>query len=561
MKKTIILAFAILFSFAVSAADRTEKEMKAVARQQLNKMMPVSTRGGGAGEVSKLTDSDFYSIYGTENAFVVVSKDTRHTPVLAYSAKPYKPDRIPCGLQWWFGAMEEALSESVVQSVAMSPSVAVEPLLATEWGQGNPFNLKCPTLNGEKAPSGCVATAMSQVLNFFKYPETGKGRGSYTVMGGFRPWSLTLGTTYHYDLLKNKYDETTLANLTPEEEEAISTLLLHCGAAVKMNYNSDGSGAYDYDATDGLATHFRYDSLAIHCYQRNHFTNDEWMQMLLAELEARHPVIYCGQDPRAGGHAFVVDGVNNEGLVHVNWGWDGDCDGYYSLEGLTPKRTVGFSFGYNFSSGQSMIVGYKLQEKSDEQDEYHSFWASSTAYTLKASGSNFVVTDLGGFYNYNWLPFEGSIALVFEEDKNNGQQYDIIFDEEKFGNYKGIRMWGYSSNSTDLIPFVLINNKQIPAGNYKVFLGSKDIKENAYRPFRCGGGVGAIYFNVTKNPDGTFTLDGTRRQYITTGIVNTTTTRQPDGRIYDLNGRFVGWNKNSLPKGIYIINGEKVVIR
>ena len=203
-----------------------------------------------------------------------------------------------------------------------------------------------------------------------------------------------------------------------------------------------------------------------------------------------------------------------------------------------------------------MIVGYKLQES---QTNKMNITRSGLhrAYTLKTSGNNFVVTDLGGFYNYNWLPFEGSIALVFEEDKDNGRQYDIIFDEEKFGNYKGIRMWGYSSNATDLIPFILINNKPVPAGNYRVFLGSKDIKENAYRPFRCGGGVGAIYFNVTKNPDGTFTLDGTRRQYITTGIVNTTTIRQPDGRIYDLNGRFVGWNKNSLPKGIYIINGEK----
>lgn len=557
MKNKVLLAIAIMTLCSANAAERTEREMREIAAKKLRAIHKVTR--GNVESVKKLSDAICYNIYGTDDSFVIISKDSDQTPVLAYSDTPYNEDRIPCGLKWWLSSVEAGFECPESGRMTRANNTVVEQLLTTEWGQDDPFNLKCPALEGAKTPSGCVATAMSQILNYFKYPETGKGRSSYTVQGGFRPWSLTFGTTYRYDLLKDKYDEATIANLTDEEREAISTLLLHCGAAVKMNYNSDGSGAYDYDATDGMATFFRYDSLALHCYKRDHFTNEEWMKMLSDELAANHPVLYCGQDTRFGGHAFIVDGINAEGLVHVNWGWNGDCNGYYMLDGLTPKRTVGYTFGYNFSSGQSMIVGYKLQEYPDEHDEYKSFWATGKTYNLKISGSNFVISDLDGFYNYNWLPFEGTISLVFEE-MNNGVQYSVLFDEENMADYKGIRMWGWGIDATDLIPFVYVNNK-VPEGKYKVFLGSKDIREKRFQPMRCKGGSGAIYYLVTKNSDGTFNLDATRYQYTTSIIpVEDYPKKSSISKvIYDLNGRSIGSSFDTLGRGFYIIDGKKVV--
>ena len=557
MKKILLLAILISTYLTLAASERTDQEMRRIAEKQLRQLKGGTTRSGGY-NVEKIIDATSYCIYATHNSYAIVSKDTRNIPILGYSDTPYDEARIPCGMRWWLNAINSTLEESAIQTTTRGGSNAVEPLLTTEWGQGEPFNLLCPTLDGKKTPSGCVATAMSQILYYFKYPETGKGTSSYTVLGGFRPWSVRYGVTYRYDIMKNKYDATTLDNLTDEEKEAISTLLLHCGAAVKMNYNADGSGATEYDATDGMATFFRYDSLALHCYRREHFTNAEWMTLLKEELAANHPILYCGQDTRYGGHAFVVDGINAEGLVHVNWGWDGDCNGYYAIDGLTPKRTVGFAHGYNFSSGQSMIVGYKLQEKPDAEDAYTSLWASGKPYKLTISSKSFVIKNLGGFYNYSWLPFDGTIALIFEEDKENGQQYKVTLDEDRFEDYQGIRFWGWGSDELDQIPFARVNSIEMPAGSYKVFLGSKDVKEQRFQPFRCGENTGKMYYSVVKNSDGSYVIDANPKQY-TTNIRPITTTWQCRQEIYDLQGRPRGTDPSALPKGIYIINGKKVV--
>ena len=183
--------------------------MRRIAEKQLRQLKGGTTRSGGY-NVEKIIDATSYCIYATHNSYAIVSKDTRNIPILGYSDTPYDEARIPCGMRWWLNAINSTLEESAIQTTTRGGSNAVEPLLTTEWGQGEPFNLLCPTLDGKKTPSGCVATAMSQILYYFKYPETGKGTSSYTVLGGFRPWSVRYGVTYRYDIMKNKYDATTL---------------------------------------------------------------------------------------------------------------------------------------------------------------------------------------------------------------------------------------------------------------------------------------------------------------------------------------------------------------
>jgi len=563
MRIRLFFCLSILAGLTINAAERSENEMVAIAQTKLTKMLAV-TRNGVFERVSKIQEGEHYGIYGSQNGFVVVSKDKDQLPVLGFSSTPFEESKIPCGLQWWLNTVDAVINQSSQIVTTRSDGDVVEPLLTTTWGQGEPFNLLCPTLEGQRTPSGCMATAMAQIVNYFKYPETGKGVSSYSVLGGFRPWTVAFGETYHYELLKDNYDENTLSGLSDDERNAISTLLLHCGAAVKMNYNADGSGATLFEATNGFASYFRYDSLALRCYERDYFTNEEWLQIVKKELSDRHPLLYCGYDSRAGGHAFVIDGIDSEGLVHVNWGWDGDCNGYYSIDGLTPKRTIGYSAGYNFSSGQEMLSGYKLHEKPDADDIYNSMWISKNPYKLALSGANFVIKDIGGFYNKNWLPFEGAIALVFEEDKDNGHQYGIIIDDEKYENYKCVYNWGSSSDELGPFSFVRVNNEGIPAGNYKVFLGTKDVKETRFQPFRCGSHGGKIYFSVTKGSDGTYTIDATRKAFdSTTGIQaiseNYQVGKNNDKTIYDLQGRSYGDDPSALPKGVYIINGKKVV--
>ena len=131
-------------------------------------------------------------------------------------------------------------------------------------------------------------------------------------------------------------------------------------------------------------------------------------------------------------------------------------------------------------------------------------------------------------------------------------------DEEKFENYQGIRFWGWGSDELDQVPFVRVNSVDMPAGSYKVYIGSKDVKESRFQPFRCGENTGKVYYTVTKSSDGTYTIDSDAKQYTTT-IKSITTSRPTSQNIYTLDGRNMGTNPSALPKGIYIIGGRKVI--
>ena len=173
MKNKVLLAIAIMTLCSANAAERTEREMREIAAKQLRAIHKVTR--GNVESVKKLSDAICYNIYGMDDSFVIISKDSDQTPVLAYSDTPYNEDRIPCGLKWWLSSVEAGFECPESGRMTRANNTVVEQLLTTEWGQDDPFNLKCPALEGAKTPSGCVATAMSQILNYFKYPETGKG--------------------------------------------------------------------------------------------------------------------------------------------------------------------------------------------------------------------------------------------------------------------------------------------------------------------------------------------------------------------------------------------------
>ena len=337
----------------VLAGERTKEEMRMAALNTLSK----SNNARGKTVTAKISDLKEYvtmeklSVIGSDGlGFAVVTSDDRFDEVIGYSMSRFS-EEMPCGFKWWMETAEKvmentkgqtATSRSKVRSKAAKASV--EPLMTTKWGQTNPFNaLLNYTINGNSYTfiTGCVATAMAQVMKYHRYPEKSTGSIEFVVWHYLAKMSHNFGaTTYDYDKMLDEYNYQIWGSLDANAR-AVATLMQDCGMAVKMNYGTEkqGSGANSSEIPIGLKTYFAY-SDETKLYTRSDYTKTEWMQMIYNELSAGRPIIYTGQDKTdpdsIKGHAFVLHGYNSSGLVYVNWGWKGYLDGYFDIDLLKP---------------------------------------------------------------------------------------------------------------------------------------------------------------------------------------------------------------------------------
>lgn len=314
-----------------------------------------------------VTDSHATPIYyifskGEDKGFVIASADDRAVPILGYTDKgTFKSiDDFPEALKGWLKSYE--LTASKLSSAGMSPSGTysitkmrneIEPMVELFWGQDAPLNAKCPIVDGERAPVGCVGLAMAMVMAFHQYPDQGQGAVSYVNTANKQ--------TITYDFEKTKFD---FANLQPyydgyedtEEIDAVAELCFAAGASVKSEYKSTATGA-DVSAAV-FNTYFKYPSEGMALLSRSYFTPEEWEDMVYEELSNNRPVLYRGGGTLGtGGHAFVIDGYEEaSGLFHINWGWYGDADGYYNLNILRPSESGTGSNGDNVYSVDQQIV-------------------------------------------------------------------------------------------------------------------------------------------------------------------------------------------------------------
>lgn len=383
----------------------------------------------------------------------------------------------------------------------------------------SPYNTLCPEIDGVAAPTGCVATAMAQIMYYYKYPATSKGTGIYSVTtykdkndkeGTTKWYKRELGHTYEWTKMKNKY-----LRPTGDTDNAVATLMADAGAASRMNYRAAASGTIEWYAAKGFAENFRYDSLAISCLQRDFYTDAEWMEMVRKEMEAKQPVLYCGSDEIDGGHAFLLDGIQSDGKVHVNWGWSGSGNGWYDINILQPKSYNGsaLSSGNGFNIGQSMVLGFKKQETPSADEENISQWVTD-GYSFYISNNELHV-KLTNAYNYSHRVFEGRLDIVLQGMGDNSSKLytDPIFETDTETPYVDMLSgFNYGDNDHPEVDFNLSQDpelKNISAGTYKLFIGSKSTKEKAYQCLRSVGGT--IMYTLAVAADGTMTLaqDGT----------------------------------------------------
>lgn len=313
-----------------------------------------------------------YVLSRGDSGFMVLAADDVAAPVLGYSDEgTFDPDNIPENMAAWLAFYaEEIAAASRSGAPAYAPASApradrapIAPLIKTLWNQNAPYNDLCPTIGSKTAPTGCVATAMAQVMYYHQWPQgTGEGTGSVTVNGTTLSMDYSQ-TTFDWDNMLLTYS----TNATTAQKQAVATLMKACGYSVDMKYGANSSGASLRNTGNALFTNFGY-SKAVQYLERDYYSIDDWTSLIYSQLNQRLPVLYSGKSASSG-HAFVCDGYSTDGFFHINWGWGGMSDGYFLLTALTPSSQGigGSATGDGYNSIQAAIINIRRPGSDDEE--------------------------------------------------------------------------------------------------------------------------------------------------------------------------------------------------
>lgn len=348
MKKLFFLTIAALGVSLFAAAESLTAE-QALARA-LNQGGPAKARAlkPAALQLAYTSEASEFYVYDRADAdgFLIASGDTRMRPVLGVADSGVFDTSNPA-LRAWLDFYKQELAQAKAddkddetEGMNRFDNYArwqpIEPMLQTNWDQIAPYNSKTPVFNGKHAPTGCVATAMAQLIKHLGYY---KGAGTNTYSNG--------AYTYNFDKWTpdfSKMPAKITANSPQEQIDEISELMLACGMAVNMGYSERSSGAGD--PINGLKTFLGYDNASV-TYPRTSFNTPQWESLIYDQLAQGRPLYYAGTGD--GGHAFICDGYSSDGLFHFNWGWGGVGDGYFALSALNPQNqgTGSGEGGYN----------------------------------------------------------------------------------------------------------------------------------------------------------------------------------------------------------------------
>lgn len=334
--KTIFLFMSALLTLTSAHAQQvSEQEALQKAQQFFNKAnLSSASRGRASRKAPELklanNRSEFYVFNDRANGgYVVVSGDERMPDVLAYSYDgQIDANNVPCNMQAWLEEYAEQVKylrahpEAKATRRAVTERENIGPLLKCWFNQDYPYNAKCPLSDGRQCLTGCVATAMAQIMYYWQWPK----QTTDTIPGYQSISKLDIPdlpaipiTTIDWDniLSEYRYGET----YSDSQVDAISTLMLLCGTSVCMIYGPGSSMGDSFLAAKALSRYFDYDDIISHYYRDEINDTEEWEKMIYDELKDGRPVLYSASGPR-GGHAFVLDGYE-EGYFHVNWGWGG----------------------------------------------------------------------------------------------------------------------------------------------------------------------------------------------------------------------------------------------
>ena len=317
--------------------------------------------------------NDYYAFNINGGGFVIVAGEDRANPILGFSDRghldfnnlPENFKALMCGYKEEIEFLQTHPEYKVPAIDRSSNGPGVAPLVKSTWGQEEPYDWQCPVYQGQYCVVGCVATAMAQVMYYWKYPTSCSSISSYYCYEIGQTIPALPATTFNYSLILPSYchwdydlSELIQDTYTDEQAQEVAKLSRYCGQAVDMSYSPEGSGAYTWTQLSAMKD-FGYSSDA-RDVERNSwwgtsYTTAEWEAMIKEELDKGRPILYSANDPNAGGHAFICDGYNAEGMFHFNMGWYGTCDGWYLSTALNMTHRDGEQLKFN--SSHEMLLG------------------------------------------------------------------------------------------------------------------------------------------------------------------------------------------------------------
>lgn len=432
----------------VGSAFLASKINQSPAQLQSGLTLAYTSASAATSAVSNRSDVVYFYVFNLNTSgFVMVSGDDQVMPVPAYSDETtFDPENIPYNTKKWLEEYKEQIRDAIENQVQATEQItadwnlylsgssanqatngAVSPLVKTTWNQSPYYNSMCPS----SSVTGCVATAMAQIMKYWNYPETGSGFHSYKH-STYGTLSANFGST--------TYKWSSMPNSISSSNSSIATLMYHCGVSVDMDYSPQSSGAYVISdrspvtncAEYAFKTYFGYKS-SLDGIERANYTQTSWINKLKTELDAGRPILYAGFG-NGGGHAFVCDGYDNSDYFHFNWGWGGAYNGYFSINALNPSGTGtgGGSGGYN--TGHQAIIGIEpVTPGTDKSDlklyDYVSVYNSTIGYGQSFYVKTNIVNRGTGTFNGDYC------AAAFDLDGNFVEYVEIVSGATLQGGY------------------------------------------------------------------------------------------------------------------------------
>ena len=474
MKKITLLTSLLLLCITLSAAPRNIQQARLAVSRSANLQYAytaVQPDGQPAFYVFNKPDGQ---------GFVIVSADDRAYTILGYSDNgSWDENDLPDNLRAWLESYKQDLEtiDRLPDYPAVSTSLAtytpVAPLCQTQWNQNAPYNNLCPSWKSGHAAAGCVAIAGSQIMKYHAYPEHGVGSHSYK-WANENGDSITLSadfanTTYDWANMRNTYSA---PSATQAQKDAVATIIYHCGVACDMVYGSSSSANTSTLAQELINT-FAYDK-SIRPLYKDYAGDSILMEAIQADLSAGRPVLMRGRTIEDTGHAFVCDGIDADGLLHINWGWGGKSDGYYRLSALAPtsQGTGGSSTNKAYTEQVQIYTGIRPEAGGDYVPHLICEKVSIAQQSLGREDTvKFVIDTLR---NRGLSTWSGSLRLYIYQ---NGELYKTR-NNNNFSMKP--RTVYYSRSYRCVISY--------PPGEYEIVMSIRSADdEDAYIPLYCHG--------------------------------------------------------------------------
>lgn len=430
-----------------------------------------------------------------EQGFVLVSAEDNARAVLGYSDEGHiDTQNIPANMRAWLQMYADELARAAKAPAAADAQrsveyyPAVEPLIGNvAWNQDAPYNNHCPIdpKTQKRSVTGCMATAAAQVMYHHRYPE--KGTGSYSYWCGWENLSVNFSeATYDWDHMLPSYKN----GYTQQESDAVAQLMYHAGVASNMWYGSASSGAAMGTAMQAMMRNFDYDA-AIRVLMKDYMDEEAVMDAIVADLQGSRPVFIEALTKKDEGHAFVCDGIQADGYIHINWGWGGYGNGYFALSAMNPTNQGigGASDDGAFTEYVTLYTGIQPNQGGQTVPYLVSSGIELTSEAAIAKRSK-VSVKIYDFQNAGIGEESGKIAYVLYQ---NGEKYQTIAT----GRNWQLKPMHYNS-SLD----ASASMADIPAGEYELLVGI-DVTNKTQYPIYTHG-IGEKRYQMTVTSDSVF---------------------------------------------------------